>query len=66
MWSPGPRGGAAGQNLAASPAVLAGEGAGKDLGVLRDRFVSGFGAERATGEWHGGAGRCDRGRRRGG
>jgi hypothetical protein len=61
MWSPGPRGGTAGQNPATSPAVLAGEGAGKDPGVLRDRFVCGFGEERAAGQWHGGAGCCDRG-----
>jgi hypothetical protein len=39
-------GGAAGQNPAASPAVLAGEGAGEDLGFMRDRLVCGFGAER--------------------
>jgi hypothetical protein len=31
-------GGAAGQNPATSPAVLAGEGAGKVLGVARDQF----------------------------
>jgi hypothetical protein len=47
-------GSAAGQNPAASPAVLAEEGAGKDLGVVGDRLVCGFGADRATGEWHDG------------
>jgi hypothetical protein len=66
MWSPGPRGGAAGQNPAASPTILAGEGARKDLGFVRDRLVCGFGAEMAAGEQHGGAGCCDMGRRRGG
>jgi hypothetical protein len=39
-------GGAASQNPAASPAVLAGDGAGEDLGFVRDRLVCGFGAER--------------------
>jgi hypothetical protein len=46
MWPSGLVGSASGQNPAASPAVLAAEGAGDDLGFVRDRLVCGFGAER--------------------
>jgi hypothetical protein len=46
MWPSGLVGGVAGQNPATSPAVLAGEGAGEDIGFARDRLVCGFGAER--------------------
>jgi hypothetical protein len=40
MWSLDKGGGAAGRNPATSPVVLAGEGAGKDLGVAHDRLVA--------------------------
>jgi hypothetical protein len=47
-------GGAARENPVASPAVLAGEGAGKVLGVVHDRFGYEFGAEGAPVSKHGG------------
>jgi hypothetical protein len=40
MWSLDQGGGAAGQNPATSPAVLAGEGAGKVLGVVNGGLVA--------------------------
>jgi hypothetical protein len=56
MWSLDKGGGVAGRNPATSPAVLAGEGAGKDLGVAHDRLVAlvGVGTPSARG-----APRCD-------
>jgi hypothetical protein len=56
MWPSGFGGGAARENPAASPAVLAGEGAGK-VGFVRDRLVCGFGADRSPVSSRGGAGR---------
>jgi hypothetical protein len=56
----GAGGGAVGQNSAASPAVLAGEGAGEDLGFVRTDLCVVLGRNGHR-EWHGGAGRCDRG-----
>jgi hypothetical protein len=53
----GQGGGAARENPAASPAVLAGEGAGKVLGVVRDRLVRGFGADKSPVSSRGGTGR---------
>jgi hypothetical protein len=57
MWPSGFGRGAARENPAASPAVLAGEGARKVLGVVRDRLVCGFGADRSPVSFHGGTGR---------
>jgi hypothetical protein len=56
MWSSakGGGGGSTRENPAASPAVLAGEGAGKVLGVVHDRFGYGFGAEGPPVSKHGG------------
>jgi hypothetical protein len=56
MWPSGFGGGAARENPAASPAVLAGEGAGK-VGFVRDRLVCGFGADRSPVSSRSGAGR---------
>jgi hypothetical protein len=47
-------GGVAGQNPATSPAVLAGEGAGKVLGVAQDRFGCSLMAETVPAGGYGG------------
>jgi hypothetical protein len=54
MWSLDQGGGAAGQNPATSPAVLAGEGAGKVRGIVYDQFGYWFGAEEPPVSKHGG------------
>jgi hypothetical protein len=55
MWSLGQGGGAAGRNLATSPAVLAGEAAGEGLGSTRARFLRFGRVGTVAGEGLGGA-----------
>jgi hypothetical protein len=57
MWPLSQGGGAAGQNPATSPAVLAGEAAGEGLGFTRARFGCLLEAKRRPAATVGGAGR---------